>query len=64
MTVKAPQGMIIPDGVQEGDTFKAMTTWRLQKGTMLQLCAIQDEEVDKPKKGFVQSYSDTMKGNQ
>lgn len=62
--------MIIPDGTKAGETFKAIATFRLQKDNQLELCAIQDNEVGdsasedkKEKKGFVETYADTMKGS-
>lgn len=45
ISFKLPAGVQIPDGKQMGDTFQAMTTFKLGTDGMVQLCEVDDEPV-------------------
>lgn len=62
MYFKIPEGLQIPEGTQEGDTFDALATFSLEKGGELCLRKIDDVSVDsgdetgqKQDKGYAES---------
>lgn len=46
ITLSLPDGVKVPDGMESGDIFQAMTSYKLMDGGKVQLCEIDDEPVE------------------
>jgi len=52
-TFKLPDGVMVPDGVETGETFQAMATFLIKSGNKCQLVAIDNEPLEgAPKTGM------------